>query len=246
MHTGRLIYKLRHLHHIVLSVAVILLAGCGSNYQPSMCSSLDPEEYVETHDPFESANRSFFAFNEALDNAVLEPTARTYQKHVPVVLRNRVTDFTNFLKEPRNFVSAIMQGRPKEASEVTLRFATNAVLGIAGTIDVAGYSGVEYENHSFGDMMARWGVGDGAYFVMPFFGPSNTRDGVGDIISYSQLNVTKEISSSDLQTGVQLARVVNNRERLLALTDVVDQQPDPYIFVRESYRQNRLHHICNE
>ncbi len=237
---------MRRVLQIGLIAAALALTGCGGDYQPRVCASLDPEDYTETYDPFESMNRSFYTFNEAVDNAVLEPTARAYQKHVPPLLRDRVTDFTNFLKEPRNLISAVMQGKAKEASNITIRIATNAVVGIAGTVDVAGYAGIEYKNHSFGDALARYGVGDGAYFVMPFFGPSNTRDGIGDVVEFTQVNVTKEISSSDLQTGVQVVRVVNNRERLLSLTDVVDKQPDPYIFVRETYRQNRLHQICNE
>ena len=237
---------MRHLPQIALIAATLALAGCGGDYQPRVCASLDPEDYTETYDPFESMNRSIYAFNESLDNAVLEPTARAYRNRVPELARNRVADFTNFLKEPRNLLSAAMQGKIDDASKVTLRIATNAVIGLAGTVDVAGSAGIEYKNHSFGDAMAHYGAGDGTYFVMPFFGPSNTRDGIGDLIAYTQVNVAKEISSPDLQTGVQVTRVVDNRARLLPLTDVVDKQPDPYIFVRESYRQNRLHHICND
>ncbi len=235
----------RHLLAIALSAAIPLLAGCASDYQPKVCASLDPEDYVETHDPLESMNRSVFAFNESLDNAVFEPVARGYHEHVPALARDRVTDFARFLTEPRNFVSAVMQGDVEESVNVTFRFATNAVFGLVGTIDVAGHAGVPYRPHTFGDAFAHWGAGDGAYFVVPVFGPSNTRDGFGDIVNYTQINTTSKISSSDLQTGVQLTRAVDSRARLLAFTDVVDQQPDPYIFVRESYRQNRLNQICN-
>jgi len=175
----------------------------------------------------------------------LEPVARSYQENVPVLASVRITDFTNFLKEQRNRASTLMQGRLQGSAQVTLRVATNAVLGIAGIIDVAGHAGIEYRNHTFGDAFARWGIGDGPYVMVPFFGPTNARDGTGNLVRHAYVNTTKRISSSDLQLGIQIAGIVNNRARLLPLTDVVEQQPDPYIFVRESYRQNRLNQICN-
>ncbi len=236
-----------HLTALALATAVAIIAGCASdNHQPAICAALDdPEDYTETHDPMEPFNRSVYDFNVAADKAILEPVARSYQKNVPILVRNRVTDFTNFLKEPRNLASTLMRGKLQESAQVTLRIATNAVLGIAGTVDIAGHAGIEYRNHTFGDAFAHWGIGDGPYVVVPFFGPTNARDGTGNLVRHVYVNTTKRISSSDLQLGTQTAGIVNNRARLLPLTDVVEQQPDPYIFVRESYRQNRLNQICN-
>ena len=34
----------------------------------------------------------------------------------------------------------------------------------------------------FGQTLYMWGFGDGFYLVLPFFGPSNLRDGIGFVL----------------------------------------------------------------
>ncbi len=228
---------------VIITISVFV-AGCVADYQPRICSSLDPENYTETFDPFEPLNRKFFAFNESVDKTIAEPVARAYKK-LPEGIRDRVRDFTNNLKEPRNFISSALQGKPEESAKVAVRFGMNSTIGFVGLVDVASHTGLEYRNHDFGQMLAQWGVGDGSYVVIPFLGPSNTRDSIGNLIDYTQLNTTKHITGTDLRTGVQVTGAVDTRANLLPFTDIVDQQPDPYIFVRESYRQRRLDQICN-
>lgn len=221
------------------------MAGCGKSYQPVACDQLDPEEYVETKDPLERLNRATFRFNLSFDKAIARPVAVAYRDGVPKAARDRVTDFSRYLREPRNFVSALLQGRAEESATVLLRFGTNTVFGGFGIYDMASRLDMKYENHDFGTMLGRWGVGEGTYVVFPFLGPSNFRDSTGSLIHYTQTNVENRISDQDARTAYQLAQAVNTRANLLPVTDIVDEQLDPYLFVRESYRQNRLHAICN-
>ena len=226
-------------------VLLLLLAPDTAQGTPKQCEQLDPELYVEAHDPMEKMNRRIYRFNQKFDDAIAEPVAEAYRDHMPRFFQSRIGDFTKFVKEPRNLISALLQGRFSDAGQVTVRLLTNLTVGLFGTIDVASKSGVEYENHDFGHVLARWGVGDGAYFVVPFLGPTNSRDGFGGLVHNRWTYYIERIEDSELQTTMQVAGAVDGRAALLPFTDLVEQQPDPYIFVRESYKQNRLQQICN-
>lgn len=230
--------------HIAVIVSIGLLAGCAANYSPKICEQLDPEFYEETRDPMESLNRSFFKFNVAVDNAVTKPVARGYRKHVPKVVQTGISNFGNFANEPRNLVSTLMQGKADESARVLLRVALNGTLGVFGLVDIAGAVGLPYKDHDIGMAFAYWGIGDGMYTVFPFLGPSNTRDTAGFLFHGKFTYAIKHIEDSDLRTTVQLTNIINARAELLPVTDIIEKQPDPYLFTRESYRQNRIQRIC--
>ncbi|MEY4482068.1 MAG: hypothetical protein RIQ84_1230, partial [Pseudomonadota bacterium] len=42
-----------------------------------------------------------------------------------------------------------------------------------GFFDIATDIGLDKNHEDFGQTLAVWGVGDGPYVVLPFFGPSN-------------------------------------------------------------------------
>ena len=237
--------RTRSASFVIGFVSLWLLTPATTFGAPKQCEQLDPELYVEAYDPMENMNRRIYSFNEKFDDAIAEPVAEAYRDHMPRFFQSRIGDFTNFVKEPRNLISALLQGRLADAGKVTVRLVTNLTVGLFGTIDVASKAGVEYENYDFGQAMGRWGVGGGAYLVVPFLGPSNTRDGIGRLILNSETNYIELVPDSGVQTTMQVLGAVDGRATLLPFTDLVDQQPDPYIFVRESYKQNRLQQICN-
>jgi len=55
----------------------------------------------------------------------------------------------------------------------------HSTLGLAGMFDPATEQGVKRQTGDFGQTLYAWGVGDGPYLVLPFFGPSNLRDAFG-------------------------------------------------------------------
>ncbi len=83
--------------------AVLLLAGCATTGQPT------------PGDPWESANRSVFAFNDGVDRAALKPTARGYVKVTPRWMRTMVGNFFTNLEYPITIVNQVLQGKLKEA-----------------------------------------------------------------------------------------------------------------------------------
>ena len=230
----------------IVSVAFLwLLAGCATTYTPTACNYLDPEEYTETSDPFESANRVIFKWNEQSDRVIFEPVARAYKQVTPDPVEHGVSNFFRNLKEPRNMISSTLAGKLDIAATSGVRFVFNSTVGLFGFVDVADKAGMPYKNFDFGNMFAYWGVGDGPYIVLPVRGPTNLRDSVGSFAHVNYTYVEKRIKKSEHQTFVQVGSAINTRAQLLPFTDILAEQPDPYIFARESYRQSRLNTICN-
>ena len=221
------------------------LAGCSTKYQSPACDQLDPELYVEASDPFEPVNRGIYRFNDSIDKAMFERTARMYRKVTPDTIERGVTNFFNNLKEPRNIASSLFLGKPEATAQSTLRFVLNSTVGLGGVIDVAGYSGLPYKNYTLGQAFGYWGIPSGPYLVLPFLGSSSVRDGLGDLVTHQHTYIIKNIQKSEHQLFVQQMSFIDARARLLTFTDLLEEQPDPYLFVRESYHQTSLNAACN-
>ena len=230
----------------LLTVCVLLVSGCAKNYSPAACEALDPEFYVEASDPFESINRGIFNFNLTLDKALFEPTARTYKKITNDDVEKGISNFYNNLREPRNMTAAALMGNLPGAVASGTRFVVNSTFGLAGFIDIGGATGLRYSNYDFGHVFGRWGVGEGPYLVAPIFGPTNVRDAAGFAVHPRYTYIEKHIEKSEHQLIVQQISLVDTRAKLLPFTDLLEEQPDPYLFVRESYRQTRLNTLCNQ
>jgi ABC-type transporter lipoprotein component MlaA len=115
----------------------------------------------------------------------------------------------------------------------------NSTVGVLGFIDVASKIGLEKHDEDFGQTLGYWGVGDGPYLVLPFFGPSNFRDAVGRIPDYYADPVTYVDPSRD-RNLLWGTRVVSRRAELLGASRVLEAAAlDPYEFVRDAYLQRR-------
>lgn len=220
------------LTRLLLSVlaAAMLLGGCATAARP---------------DPLETVNRKVFAFNDALDDAVIRPAAEVYQAVLPRPVR---VGFTNFFGNVRDVWSAfnlVLQGRIPEAATDVLRFTTNTVFGIYGFIDIATELGLERRGEDFGQTLGRWGFPPGAYIVWPILGPSTLRDSIGlpvDVLAAPQ----PFISDIGLRNTLTVTQVISVRAGLLQATQVLDDIAlDRYSFVRDAYLQRRRSLIYN-
>src|SRR5687768_7846224 len=115
---------------LVPFAAAAVLAGCAIGPQQSS-------------DPWEGLNRKTFAFNDALDRAVLKPVAIGYQKVVPDFAREGVTNFYSNLEDIGTSLNNFLQGKPKEGLTDAGRFVVNTVFGVFGLWDVATPMGLE-------------------------------------------------------------------------------------------------------
>ncbi|MEY4482455.1 MAG: hypothetical protein RIQ84_1617, partial [Pseudomonadota bacterium] len=105
--------------------------------------------------------------------------------------------------------------------------------------------GLDKNHEDFGQTLAVWGVGDGPYVVLPFFGPSNVRDTVGlvvDIETDFMINTNK--LNSDEKIAVNGLRIINRRADLLDAGQLLEDAAfDKYSFLRDGYMQRRRSQI---
>ena len=142
------------------------------------CAATPRDASLPLQDPNEQANRQVLAMNQEM----LRPVAETVQKVVPRPVHDRLHDFNSNLKEPRIFLNNVLQGRLDAAVKTAGRFAVNTTFGIGGLVDLASLEGLPQQSGDFGQTLFVWGVGEGPYMVRPYFGPTTTRDAVGDVV----------------------------------------------------------------
>ena len=194
-------------------------------------------------DPWESFNRKIFSFNEGLDEAVVRPVAVTYKTYTPELIQTGVSNFFGNLRDLWSAVNSALQAKPGDALENTGRFLVNTTVGIYGVFDVATHLGLQRHSEDLGQTLGRWGVGTGPYLVLPFFGPSSVRDGLGLAVD-SQASLINQVSSIPERNALYVTRVVDVRAKLLNLTDQVDHVAlDKYSFARDAYLQKRLNDV---
>lgn len=218
--------KMRRLLQRVAIAAAVLLAGCAT--APSS----------DARDPFEPFNRTIEEFNHGVDQAVLKPAAKGYEKAVPGVVRQGVSNFFANLGDVWSAANTAMQGSLSGTAQNLMRFAVNTVFGLGGVIDIASDAGMERHKTDFGTTLARWGVGSGPYIVLPLLGPSSLRDTVAlpvDLLG-DPLRPVSPALDRNLLVGT---RVVDGRARALLLDPVLDSAFDRYTFMRDAYLQHR-------
>lgn len=245
MHLNMTARLFSHVSAAVLSAA--LLAGCAATPPADDVDAV--AEFEQNNDPLEPTNRAIFAFNQAVDNAVLRPVAEGYRAAVPEFGRDRVHDFLNNLTAPFTFVNDLLQGEVGRAGETFGRFCLNTTFGVLGIMDVATPMGLAPHQEDAGQTFAIWGIGEGPYIVLPLFGPSNPRDAVGLVVEAVADPVSIGMRRADAEwgpwarTGVS---AVDLRERYLDLLDEVEATSlDYYSAIRSLYRQRRSAEIRN-
>jgi phospholipid-binding lipoprotein MlaA len=194
-------------------------------------------------DPWESFNRKMFSFNDSLDQAVLKPVARTYVEVTPQFIRKGVSNFFGNLRDLWSAANSALQAKPGPALENTGRFLINTTIGIYGLFDWATPLGLERHSEDLGQTLGWWGVSSGPYLVLPVFGPSTVRDGLG-LVGDSQASIISHVSDISHRNTLYAGRLVDLRAQLLPITDQVDRVAlDKYTFTRDAYLQKRLNDI---
>ena len=62
------------------------------------------------------------------------------------------------------------------------RFTINTVMGAGGFLNPADEFGLRRKPNDFGMTLARYGVGEGPYLVLPLLGPTTARDVSGFVV----------------------------------------------------------------
>ena len=208
-----------------LLVALAVLGGCATTSSPV--------------DPFEPINRSVYKFNERLDKAVLQPTARVYRAVLPSFVRQSVGNFFSNIDDVRVVLNNALQGKFKTAYSDFGRIAINSTLGMLGLFDIASEAGIEKHQEDFGQTLGWWGIPDGPFIMLPLFGPSSVRDTGGFAVDWLTDPITY-VDPSRAHNQLMATRLINRRAELLDAKQVLDAAAlDSYQFTRDAYLQRR-------
>ncbi|MGE5465756.1 MAG: VacJ family lipoprotein [Methanocella sp.] len=211
---------------LAFTLAIGMLGGCAT-------TASNPR------DPLEPLNRGIYSFNEHVDGLILKPAAELYRLLLPDFARTGVSNFFSNLNDVLVALNNLLQGKVNHAASDASRVVVNSTIGVLGFIDVASKIGLEKHDEDFGQTLGWWGVGDGPYLVLPFFGPSNFRDAIGRIPDYYSDPLTY-VDPSRSRNQLWGARVVNRRAELLGASRVLEAAAlDQYEFVRDAYLQRR-------
>lgn len=202
----------------------------------------DDQEDLVVSDPIEPFNRGMFWFNDKLYFYLLKPVARVYRV-VPGPARESVSRAFSNLGTPVRFVNATLQLKLKTAGTELGRFVINSTLGILGLFDPARSMGLKKHDEDFGQTMGHYGAGTGFYLVLPVFGPSNLRDGLGQVVD----SLVDPVSSPyyvKLKQEEEIGLKVYDQINALSLDKdtyegIKRDALDPYLFVRNAYMQHR-------
>ena len=212
-----------------LGIVVLLagsIAGCATTSQ-------------NPRDPLEPINRAIFGFNEGLDDAIIKPVAEGYRAVMPGLLRTGVTNFFANVEDVWIALNNLLQGKVEEGLGDVMRVAINTSFGLFGVIDVASDAGLEKHNEDLGQTLGRWGFNSGPYLVLPFFGPSSIRDGIGWMFD-SSVDPVVNIDHVPTRNTTYVVRVTDRRANLLDASQLLEEAAiDKYTFTRESYLQRR-------
>lgn len=223
-------------HWLTLGSLVIGLSVGG-------CATI-PQDQRDPDDTLEVINRPVYDFNDGLDRAVLEPVSSAYTNHLPQWLRTGVGHFYDNIQYLNTVFNSFLQGKPAQGFSDLARFGINSTVGVLGVFDVATPMGLEQHDEDFGQTLAVWQAGNGAYMVYPLLGPSSVRDTGG--IVFGMLTNPLFYAASPVAIPLSILGVIDLRarnDRLVRLRDEAALNLDPYTFTRESYLQHRQYEI---
>ena len=204
-----------------------------------------PARAAPPSDPLESFNRAMYTFNDVVDRALLKPLATGYRYIIPSPVRRGVGNFFSNLRAPTTFINDLLQGKPARARQTLDRFLLNSSIGLFGLIDIATPLGKPPHEEDYGQTLAVWGVPSGPYIVLPFLGPSTVRDSIGKIPEFYIADPLWEPGDVTVTVTRFGLRLIDLRSRLLGVDRILQMQVDPYLFLRETYLQQRSAQISD-
>ena len=236
--------NLRRLRSVFFALAVVVVAGCATAGAP-----LTSSRYEQARDPHEKLNRDIYKFNNTVSDIFLDPLSAVYTTVFPGFIRDRIKSFLDNLDDPYTFINDVLQGNGKRASDTLGRFVLNSTVGIGGLFDPAQRLGIEPHKEDLGQTMAVAGVASGDYLMIPFYGPTTTRDGFGLIVHLFADPVNWVLKLNDLgylrwpRRG--LSGLDSYARNKAFLKDLENKSLDSYAKLRTYYLQNRAFEIRN-
>jgi phospholipid-binding lipoprotein MlaA len=215
--------------------------------KPVKAEEHDLDEYstASVADPLEPLNRATFWLNDGIYTIVLRPISKGYEKVLPKPVREGIYNAFENVKFPVRFVNNALQGNFKRAGQETGKFLVNSVIGFGGLVRQSDRfpALADVPAADTGQTFAKWGIGHGAYIVLPLLGPSSLRDTVGLAGDY----VLNPVSWVTILYGSHAWTIaIPSTNTLRALPDELGKYDsatknalDRYLAARSSYIQYR-------
>jgi phospholipid-binding lipoprotein MlaA len=221
--------------YLLVGLFSLLLSACST-------TSTVEESAGDPKDPLEGINRPLWTFSwDYADKYVFKPTAQAYSEYMPTEVRTGLHNVALNLNEPSAIVNSLLQAEFTDAAKSTGRFLLNSTVGLLGIFDPASDFGLNRKHEEFGEVLGKYGVGDGPYLVVPWGGPSSVREEVGDYVDkyYWPLAII------DFWPNLLRVAVVGLETRV-ALSDqekLISESIDSYEFVKTAYFQNMNYRV---
>jgi len=218
-----------------LSLILLLLAGCAT-------------PMPRKDDPYEKFNRKMYAFNDFADKVAIRPVAVGYRRITNQTTRTLISNFFANVESPITIANDLLQGNLPQAFKATSRLAINTTVGVLGLFDPASEIGIQASTTDFGVTLAKWGVPEGPYLVLPLYGPTTARDvwrlpvdnNFFDPLAWYAREHDFDFHA---QYAPTIGYLVTLRSSAIDAETLLEGVYDPYIFYRDAYRQRRLYHI---
>ncbi|TWH84197.1 phospholipid-binding lipoprotein MlaA [Novosphingobium taihuense] len=194
-------------------------------------------------DPMQAVNQASYDAVQAVDDAVIAPVARVYEKGVPRPVRMGLRNFLRNLTEPIVALNFLLQLKPGKAAETVGRFAVNSTVGVGGLIDVAKNKpfNLPYRRNGFAYTMGYYGIGPGPYMFLPLVGPTTLRDVIGLGLDRFLLPfaVGGPLRHPGYVYGSFVIRSLDERVMNDELFKRIREESNPYASYRELYLKSR-------
>ena len=219
--------------NFVLIIVFTILGACSAPLE------------VGISDPFEASNRQVHEINKSLDKNIVRPIAVLYGDSTPVQLQSAVNNIAMNFSLPSNSINYILQGEIKSASNSSMKFLVNSILGVVGIYDASSQLGIKSEKTDFGETMAKWGIGEGPYLDILVLGPSNQRDGIGRMVDivFDPVGLIGA-GAKGVATVTSVAFGLSARSQFRESIDsILYQSADSYAQSRLFFLQNRRYEL---
>jgi phospholipid-binding lipoprotein MlaA len=223
------------------------ITRAGAGIDGALAQFDTPEDRVVA-DPFEKFNRAMYSFNDGVDRVFLGPVSKAYVAVVPQFGRRRVRDFLDNWKSPVWFANDVLQGDLNHAGVTASRFALNTTVGVLGVYDFASaHTGLEKRDEDFGQTLGTYGLGNGAYLMLPLYGPTTFRDLTGTVVDivFDPLTWAEFEGDDTYRITTRTLDVVDIRVQTDPAISTIRESIDPYARARAVYIQNRNERIRN-
>jgi phospholipid-binding lipoprotein MlaA len=207
----------------------------------------DEDEYADVEDvelipdPWIEMNQGLYVFNDKMYFWVLKPVARGYGFIIPEELRQAIRNAYYNIRFPVRFISCLLQGKFRKSGYEFGQFFINSTAGCLGLLNpAANYPHLQPSREDLGQTLAVWGIGNGAYIMVPFLGPFSLRDGIGRLGQIFLDPIWWLFDDIWISIALRAGEAVNDTSLRIGKYEALKEAAlDPYIMIRNAYVQNR-------